>query len=100
MSVLFQSYELSVLFSVCYFLLLLIVTMTSLEQMIAKEKKIRRELDDFVLFNEDQGFTDLDFMVDYKQELQEHYQKFRKIHDELVDEQGDKLHSDTYPDFD
>ena len=74
--------------------------MTSLEQMIAKEKKIRRELDDFVLFNEDQGFSDLDFMADYKQELQEHYQKFRKIHDELVAEQGDKLHSDTYPDFD
>ena len=49
----------------------------SLEHLIAKEKKVRCELDDFVLFNEDQGLTDLAFAEEYKTGLQDHYQKYR-----------------------
>ena len=71
----------------------------SLEHLIAKEKKVRCELDDFVLFNEDQGLTDLAFAEEYKTGLQDHYQKYRQVHDDLLAQQGEDLHSTTYPDF-
>ena len=40
--------------------------MSSLEHLIAKEKRVRSELDDFILFNEDEGLTDLAFAEEYK----------------------------------
>ena len=70
----------------------------SLEHLIAKEKKVRSELDDFVLFNEDQGLTDLVFCEEYKKGLQDHYQKFKQVHEDLLDQQGEELHKTTYPD--
>ena len=71
----------------------------SLEHLIAKEKRVRSELDDFVLFNEDQGLTDLAFAEEYKKGLQDHYQKFKQVHDDLLAEQGDDLHTNTYPGY-
>ena len=71
----------------------------SLEHLIGKEKRVRSELDDFILFNEDQGLTDLAFAEEYKKGLQEHYQKFKQVHDDLLAEQGDNLHASSYPDY-
>ena len=71
----------------------------SLEHLIGKEKRVRSELDDFILFNEDQGLTDLAFAEEYKKGLQDHYQKFKQVHDDLLAEQGDNLHASSYPDY-
>ena len=71
----------------------------SLEHLIAKEKKVRSELDDFILFNEDQGLTDLAFAEEYKKGLQDHYQTYRQVHDDLLAQQGKDLHLETYPDY-